>query len=622
MEKKEYFRRLDIIRIISCILVLLYHLGVLKGGYLAVCTFFTLGGYLECMSALKKDQFSIKKYYINRLKKIYLPLMIVVFITVLIAKFSPSIIWMNLKPETLSVAFGYNNFWQLSANLDYFTRNVNSPFTHFWYISILMQFDLVFPIIFAILRKIDKKTKDNISTAVVLLTMLVTTGVFCYMAKTQDIMRVYYSTIARSFSILFGVYMALVHYEYRIRFLPKLKKHNTLIFALYCILLITLCVVVSDQSNYYAILMILTTFITTRLIKYSTIQNERPEKVDKIVNFFARSTFEIYLVQYPVIFFMRNSMLDDTLNIFVIIGITVVISYIIHFFISAKSKIVNKIKIIVLVAIIVFGSLIVITEQDSKEEMQELEDILTENAKIMEERNKKFLEETTSEEKKSKNSTSEANTKTNNNQIVNTTTNNTTEKGSKMNTNTKNEAIANAKITGTDEKTIAEQIKKLPVVGIGDSVMLDAVNEFYKKFPSGYFDGKISRSLYAAQDVVKNLKNKGKLSNVLILCLATNGDYSDTINKNFMKLVGNRDIFWITAVGADDPKFNQKFKKFAANYPNIHIVDWEVEGKKHPEYFYKDGVHMKYGKGMKAYVDFIYQSVYNYYLEKSKSASH
>ena len=617
MENRKYYRRLDVIRIISCILVFLYHLNILKGGYLAVCTFFTLSGYLECMSALKKEEFSIKKYYINRLKKIYLPLMIVVFITVLIVKFS-SVTWMNLKPETLSVALGYNNFWQLSANLDYFTRNVNSPFTHFWFISILMQFDLVFPIIFVILRKIDKKVKDNIYTAVVLLLMLVTTGVFCYMSKTQDIMRVYYSTIARSFSILFGVYIALVHYEYRIKFSPKFKTHNVLIFTLYCVLLVTLCIFVSNESKYYAIFMILTTFITTRLIKYSTIQHERSESFNKIINMLARSTYEIYLVQYPVIFFMKNSLIDDTLKVILTIIITVIISYVIHFFISTKSKVANKIKIILLVAIIVFGSLIVITEQDSKEEMKELENKLSENTKIMEERNKKFLESTTIEDNENKKNTSKAKTKTTNN-IINNTTNNSVEKNSNTtNISTKNETSTNSKITGTDEKTIAEQIKKLPVVGIGDSVMLDAINEFYKKFPSGYFDGKISRSLYAAQDVVKNLKSKGKLGNVLILCLATNGDYSDTINKNFMKLVGNRDIFWITAVGADDPKFNQKFKKFAANYPNIHLVEWDVEGKKHPEYFYKDGVHMKEGKGMKAYVDFIYQSVFNYYLEKAK----
>ena len=613
MEKKEYYRRLDIIRIISCILVLFYHLNILKGGYLAVCTFFTLSGYLVCMSALRKEEFSIKKYYINRLKKIYLPLMIVVFITVLIAKFSPSIIWMNLKPETLSVAFGYNNFWQLSANLDYFTRNVNSPFTHFWFISILMQFDLIFPIVFILLRKIDKKAKDNIATAVVLLLMLATTAVFCYMSKTQDIMRVYYSTIARSFSIIFGVYIALINYEYRIKFSPTFKKHNVLIFALYCAVLIALCVFVSNKSNYYALFMILTTFVTTRLIKYSTIQNTRPEKVDKLVNVLARSSYEIYLVQYPVIFFMKNVLIDDTLKIFLIIGITLVISYLLHAFISAKGKVANKIKIIILAAVIVFGSLIVITETDSKEEMKELEDRLSENAKLMEERNKEFLNSTTDEENTNK---SKNINKTNNNQTTNTITQNS---NNKTTDNTKKETTATTTITGSDEKAIAEQVKKLPVVGIGDSVMLDAVNEFYKKFPKGYFDGKISRSLYAAQDVVKNLKSKGKLSNVLILCLATNGDYSDTINKNFMKLVGNREVFWITAVGADDPKFNQKFKKFAANYPNIHLIEWDVEGKKHPEYFYKDGVHMKEGKGMKAYVDFIYQSICNYYLEKAKN---
>ena len=60
--EKEYYRRLDIIRIISCVMVLLYHLNLLKGGFLAVCTFFTLSGYLSCMSAMKQKSFSVKKY--------------------------------------------------------------------------------------------------------------------------------------------------------------------------------------------------------------------------------------------------------------------------------------------------------------------------------------------------------------------------------------------------------------------------------------------------------------------------------------------------------------------------------------------------------------------------------
>ena len=161
-ESKKYYKRLDIIRLIACIAVLLYHLGVLKGGYLAVCVFFVLSGYLSCVSAFKKEKFSILSYYSNRFKKIYLPLIIVTFITVAVISFFPNIFWFNLKPETTSVIFGYNNFWQLSANLDYFARHVDSPFMHCWYISILLQFDLVFPFVFLALKKLgDKIHKSN-----------------------------------------------------------------------------------------------------------------------------------------------------------------------------------------------------------------------------------------------------------------------------------------------------------------------------------------------------------------------------------------------------------------------------------------------------------------------------
>ena len=110
--KKVYYNKLDIIRIFSCIAVLLYHLGLLEGGYLAVCTFFVLTGYLSIISASKKEKFSIKDYYISRIKKIYIPLLIVVFITIAIITLIPSISYINMKPETASVLLGYNNYWQ------------------------------------------------------------------------------------------------------------------------------------------------------------------------------------------------------------------------------------------------------------------------------------------------------------------------------------------------------------------------------------------------------------------------------------------------------------------------------------------------------------------------------
>ena len=65
MKEKVYYKKLDIIRVISCIAIFLYHLNILKGGFLAVCTFFVLSGYLSCKSAFSKEKFSSNIMRVN-----------------------------------------------------------------------------------------------------------------------------------------------------------------------------------------------------------------------------------------------------------------------------------------------------------------------------------------------------------------------------------------------------------------------------------------------------------------------------------------------------------------------------------------------------------------------------
>ena len=77
--KTNYYRKLDILRIVCAIAILFYHLGYMSGGYLAVCTFFVLSGYLGVITNLSKDNFSLKEYYLKKIKKIYIPLLIVTF---------------------------------------------------------------------------------------------------------------------------------------------------------------------------------------------------------------------------------------------------------------------------------------------------------------------------------------------------------------------------------------------------------------------------------------------------------------------------------------------------------------------------------------------------------------
>ena len=379
-EKKTYYRRLDVIRNISCIMVLLYHLNILKGGFLAVCTFFALSGYLTCMSALKKEKFSIKTYYLNRLRTLYLPLIVVVSITIIVFKLLPNITWLNLKQETTSVIFGYNNFWQLNANLDYFTKNVNSPFIHLWYISILMQFELVFPIIFKIFKRLQEKSLNIIPIIITFILTIASTVLFIYMSVTKDIMLVYYNTFARVFSILFGVLIALIYNEYGIRFPKKLKTNNSFIFLIYIIIFIILSLFVSAESKLFAVFMIITTIISIRLIKYSTIITKQPYKFEKLNKILAKSSYEIYLVQYPIIFFMQGLPINIVLKTILIMMLTFIISCILSIVIGfkTKTKIFKALKIVLLSLIIIAGAFLLITEKDHTDEMKELEAVLNE----------------------------------------------------------------------------------------------------------------------------------------------------------------------------------------------------------------------------------------------------
>ena len=603
--EKKYYMKLNIVRDISCILVLLYHLNIVKGGFLAVCTFFTLSGYLSCMSAIKNKNFSIKAYYLNRIIKLYLPLIMVVFITVILSKIIPNINWINLKPETMSVVLGYNNFWRLNANLDYFTRNVNSPFIHLWYISILLQFDLVFPIVVSAIKKANNKGKKYSSIVFVSLLTIITTLLFINMSKTQNIMVVYYNTFARSFSILFGVLLGLIHYKCNFKISNILENFNTYIFIIYCFAITFICIFMPEETNNYAFYMILITIITTRLIEYSTNEKEINTEFNRIINGLSNISYEVYLVQYPIIFFMQNANINEGLKVFFIFILTFIFAVILHLLTKKSSKniLLKSVKTIFIIVTIAFGSFVVITEKNYSTEMKDLENRLNENSKIIEEKNKEFLNNETQNNNKIKEKSNQDNSNKDNskkeNKIHNEESSNNIIETNKKETNEATEGI-----------DIDEKIKKMQIVGVGDSVMLDAIKEFYNQFPNGYFDGKISRSISGAEDVLKNLKNKGKLGNIVILSLATNGDYSDKKNKKLMELLGDREIYWVDSAGPDDPKFNEKFEKFAENYPNIHIVGWKKFAKEHPEYLEPDKIHPNY-KGGKVLVKLIYDAIYS-----------
>ena len=166
-----------------------------------------------------------------------------------------------------------------------------------------------------------------------------------------------------------------------------------------------------------------------------------------------------------------------------------------------------------------------------------------------------------------------------------------------------------------DKDKLMEVIKSFPIIGIGDSVMLGAINNLYEAFPNGYFDAKVSRTDYEVDDILIDLKKKNMLGEPILIHLGTNGDCNRSCKLQIMKLTEGHEVFWINTTNLD--YVNEKLKKYESEFSNLHIIDWKSLSKGHDEYFYSDGIHLN-PVGRKAYTEVILNELYNYYMNEYK----
>ncbi len=582
--KKKHIKIIDYVRVLSCIIILCYHLNLLSGGYLAVCTFFVLSGYLSIVSSFNSESFSIRKYYINKIKKIYIPLIIVTFISIALILLFTDFHYINLKPEVTSILLGYNNYWQLNANLDYFVRSASSPFMHFWYIAILLQFDLVFPIIFKIYKKIEDFIPKFIFIFLVLLFSVLSYVYFCLTLKDGNIMTSYYDTFTRIFSILFGVALGLFHKYYHPLVISN-RIFARIILFVYMAILIAMSFFVDSNISIIYIAMIISTFISMRLISYAVnIDSDKTTILDKIINYFSKISYEVYLVQYPILFILQLYNLNNYIYISLTIVLSFVISALLHFCLDiGKKKKLNVLRVLFLIPVIlisIYGLYEFICSKDYTEDMKKLESDLAETDKLIEEKQKEYLANKKEEELKWQDF---------------------------LNSEEK------------DEKDIEQMVRNLRIVGIGDSIMELAVKKLYGEFPNGYFDAATNRTEHSAVKIINELEKKGIVADAFLFNLGTNGECSEACRAEILRVVGDRKLFWVNATRPDFASFNPNLEAFASKHDNVYIVDWRSVGLAHPEYLIYDRVHPN-PTGCGIYAKSLFDGVYNVYLQEYKES--
>ena len=170
------------------------------------------------------------------------------------------------------------------------------------------------------------------------------------------------------------------------------------------------------------------------------------------------------------------------------------------------------------------------------------------------------------------------------------------------------------------ERLVNEELEKNPllarysdasemlVTGIGDSVMLGAINELYETFPNGYFDAVFGRTLYSGKGVISAMKDNGTLGEVVVFNLGTNSYIEESDIEELVSLCDDRPTFWITTYGVSNDS-TEKMRAVAQQNDHVHIVEWGALASEHSNsYILADGLHPTH-EGSLAYAELIKETI-------------
>ena len=349
MKKQGRIQGLDGLRTLALIGVLLYHTFPRKvpGGFFGVILFFVLSGFLTAVSSVKHGKMSVPGYYWRRLIRIYPPLVIMLFISIEALTMADRYRMVTVPEEVKSILLGYNNYWQLANQADYFANIANnSIFTHLWYIAILVQFEVLWPWLYKIWRGLGKNT--NVFGMVAVLTMLILPVRALFTDASQTAL--YYGTDTRIHALLFGAWAGLRTAEKRKKTYSLMPVPALLFGFFYIILTIVIYMKVPGSAKgVYTYGMPLYALLSTAVVLVCADYRNRLGSVLDLppCRFLSRYSYEIYLWQYPVlgicgILKLNTAWYHYVLQIVIILVLSLWLNTFTSFLVSGKKQQVKK----------------------------------------------------------------------------------------------------------------------------------------------------------------------------------------------------------------------------------------------------------------------------------------
>ncbi len=194
---------LDLLKGLAIIAVVLYHAGWCKSGYLGVDLFLVLNGYLVVPQVMRQIDEGRFRYWTFIEKKIFRLLPLVLIVSVL----SLAIGYWGMLPndlrflseEAVAASTFMNNVLQAITTQNYWAAIYQKVLMHTWFLGVLFQFYVVFPLLMLVVKRRMKMT-------LIVLTFL---SLLLYLLPVDSIGNKYYLLSYRFFEIAIGGLVAI-----------------------------------------------------------------------------------------------------------------------------------------------------------------------------------------------------------------------------------------------------------------------------------------------------------------------------------------------------------------------------------------------------------------------------
>lgn len=582
---------LDGMRALAIIAIIFYHLmpHVLPGGYLAVNIFFVLTGFFITASVIEeygqKGKLAYKRSLARRFQRLFLPLLgMLLSVTAYITLFQRDLL-LNLRPWLLSSLGMVNNWWQISVGGSYFEQfYVQSPFMHLWFLSVISQFYVIWPLIVLLLLALYKDKRIILYTAVGLSLFSALAMAMLYVPG-EDASRVYYGTDTRLFSFMIGSSLSVVWPLERLNepVSKRTKRRLTLAgFFSYAVLGVMFSRMLDSQTLTYRGGM----YLNSVIIGVGVVLTAHPAtSLSKMMRFkpiqwLGRRSFLLYLWYYPVISLYQAKVVDTSVDpgqhILIQLAIMLSLSEIGYQIFEKKrwkmtsvqfwrpADTIARIKAsgsegstrhfsgnlapfvgfcLLLTALTGF----VQARSGENASVQELREQIAASQSKMEAMNR--------------------------------------------DDSTRSRAINN--IEGLERETVLFA-HGADITFIGDSVLLSVADQLVTIFGRAVVEGAVSRQLYQTTEVIADLEKREQLHDTVVVFLGSNGTFTQTQMETFITEIGtSRNLFFLTT---NVPRIwkdsvNEQLALAESNHSNVHILDWNAFSSGHDEWLLEDQVH-------------------------------